>query len=246
VLGTINPVHEIGRLAHQAGALFLVDGAQSVPHMPVDVKEIGCDFLAFSGHKMLAPMGIGALYGKRELLEEMAPFLYGGGMIADVNLENAIWNRLPWKFEAGTPNVCGGVALGGAIDRRNDRYLEGAMDYLERIGMDQVRAHEKAVTEFALEGLQAVEGVKVYGPLDPDRRSGVVTFSVEWNDAHLVARLLNDDGIAVRSGGHCGYPLADRLAVEGTVRASFYIYNTEDEVERFLEALDDIVRHKLL
>ena len=246
VLGTINPVEEIGRLARQVGALFLVDGAQSVPHLPVDVNEIGCDFLVFSGHKMLAPMGIGVLYGKRELLEVMAPFLYGGGMIADVNLDNATWNRLPWKFEAGTPNVCGGLALGGGTDRRNDRHLEGAVDYLGRIGMVQVRAHERALTEFALEGLQAIEGVKVYGPLDPDERSGVVTFSVAWNDAHLVARLLNDVGIAVRSGGHCGYPLADRLAVEGTVRASFYIYNTIAEVECFLDALEDIIQHKLV
>jgi cysteine desulfurase/selenocysteine lyase len=246
VLGTINPVREIGRLAHQAGAWFLVDGAQSVPHMRVDVKEIGCDFLVFSGHKMLAPMGIGVLYTRRELLEKMAPFLYGGGMIADVNLESAIWNTLPWKFEAGTPNVCGAVALGGARNRHRDQHLEGAVDYLERIGMDRVRAHEKVLTELALEGLQAIEGVHIYGPLDPGQRCGIVTFTVAWNDAHLVARLLNDEGIAVRSGSHCGYPLADRLAVEGTVRASFYIYNTRDEVERFLVALEDIVRHKLL
>ena len=246
VLGTINPVREIGRLAHEVGALFLVDGAQSVPHLPVDVEEIGCDFLVFSGHKMLAPMGIGVLYGKRDLLEQMTPFLTGGGMIADVNLETATWNKLPWKFEAGTPNVCGGIALGGAEDKRTSRRLVGAVDYLERVGMTHVRAHEKALTRYALEGLQAVEGVKQHGPLDPDRRTGVVTFGVAWNDAHLVARLLNEDGIAVRSGGHCGYPLADRLAVEGTIRASFYIYNTLAEVDRFLEALEDIIQHKLL
>ncbi len=246
VLGTVNPVREIGRLAHAAGALFLVDGAQSVPHLPVDVKEIGCDFLAFSGHKMLAPMGIGTLYGREELLEEMSPFLYGGGMVADVNLEQAIWNALPWKFEGGTPNVCGAVALGGATDRRTGRHLEGAVDYLARIGMEAVRAHEQALTEAALEGLRAIAGVRVYGPPDVAQRSGVVAFTVEWNDAHLVAQLLNDAGIAVRSGDHCGFPLADRLAVEGTVRASFYVYNTLDEVARFLEALDDVVRHKLL
>jgi cysteine desulfurase/selenocysteine lyase len=246
VLGTINPVEEIGRLAHQAGAMFLVDGAQSVPHMPVDVKEMGCDFLAFSGHKMLAPLGIGVLYGRRELLEDMPPFLYGGDMIADVSLEGATWNELPWKFEAGTPNVCGGIALGGATDRRHDRHLEGAVGYLERIGMAQVRAHEKALTKSALNGLQDIDGVRVYGPLDPDQRGGVVTFNVEGSDAHLVAQLLNDEGIAVRSGGHCAYPLADRLDVEGTVRASFYIYNTRDEVGRFIEALEDVVQHKLL
>lgn len=246
VLGTVNPVHEIGRLAHAAGALFLVDGAQSVPHLPVDVQEIGCDFLAFSGHKMLAPMGIGTLYGRRDLLEEMSPFLYGGGMVADVNLDAVIWNALPWKFEGGTPNVCGAVALGGATDKRAGQHLEGAVDYLTRIGMEAVRAHEQALTRAALEGLQTIEGVRVYGPLDVEQRSGVVAFTVEWNDAHLVAQLLDDEGIAVRSGDHCGFPLADRLAVEGTVRASFYIYNTMGEVERFLEALDDIVRHKLL
>jgi len=246
VLGTINPVQEIGELAHRAGALFLVDGAQSVPHLPVNVREIGCDFLAFSGHKMLAPMGIGALYGRRDLLEEMSPFLYGGGMVADVSLEEAVWNALPWKFEGGTPNVCGAVALGGATDRRTGRHLEGAVDYLARLGMEAVRAHERALTARALEGLRAIEGVRVYGPLDPGQRSGVVAFSVAWSDAHLVAQLLNDEGIAVRSGEHCGFPLAERLAVEGTVRASFYVYNTMDEVERFIEALDDIVRHKLL
>ncbi len=246
VLGTINPVSEIGRWAHAAGALFLVDGAQSVPHLPVDVREIGCDFLAFSGHKMLAPMGIGVLYGRRELLEGMSPFLYGGGMVADVDLERAVWNALPWKFEGGTPDVCGAVALGGATDRRTGRHLEGAVDYLTRIGMEQVRAHERMLTERALEGLRAIEGVRVYGPLDPARRSGTIAFTVEWNDAHLVAQLLNDEGIAVRSGEHCGFPLAERLGVEGTVRASFYLYNTMDEVEHFLEVLADIVRYRLL
>lgn len=246
VLGTINPVHEIGRLAHEVGALFLVDAAQSVPHLPVDVQELGCDFLAFSGHKMLAPMGIGVLYGKRALLEEMPPFLYGGGMIADVSVEEAVWNAVPWKFEAGTPDVCGAVALGGATDRRTGRHLEGAVDYLMRVGMEQIHVHERMLTERALEGLQAIEGVRVHGPLDLERRSGIVAFSVAWSDAHLVARLLNDEGIAVRSGEHCGYPLARRLAVEGTVRASFYIYNALDEVEHFLEVLEDIVQRRLL
>jgi cysteine desulfurase/selenocysteine lyase len=246
VLGTINPVREIGRLAHQAGALFLVDGAQSAPHMPVNVKEIGCDFFALSGHKMLAPMGIGALYGRRELLEEMTPFLYGGDMIADVTLERATWNKLPWKFEAGTANVCGGIALGGATDLRTGKRLEGAVDYLERIGMAQVRAHERALTGYALEGLQAIGGVRVYGPLDPAQRGGVLAFNVEQEDAHLVAQFLNDEGIAVRAGGHCAYPLADRLGVKATVRASFYIYNTKAEVERFLAVVEDIVRRRLI
>jgi len=249
VLGTINPVWEISRLAHQAGALFLVDGAQSAPHMPVNVEEIGCDFFALSGHKMLGPMGIGVLYGRRELLEEMTPFLYGGGMIADVKLEGARWNKLPWKFEAGTSNVCGGIALGGAVELKSGRRLEGAVDYLQRIGMDKVRAHEKDLTEYALEGLQAISGIRIYGPLSLDERTGVIALNVikggELVDSHIVAGFLNDEGIAVRSGGHCAHPLADRLGVEGTVRVSFYIYNTRDEVDRFLEVLDDIVRRRL-
>jgi len=246
VLGTVNPVQEIGRLAHEAGALFLMDGAQSVPHLTVNVREIGCDFMAFSGHKMLAPTGIGVLYGRRELLEEMSPFLYGGGMVTDVSLGHALWQTPSRKFEAGTPNVCGAVALGGARDRRTGRYLEGAVDYLARIGMEEVRTHEKRLTGAALEGLQAIEGVRVYGPLDPARRGGIVTFTIARNDAHLVAQLLDDEGIAVRSGGHCSFPLANRLGVEATVRASFYIYNTMAEVKRFLKALEDIVLHKLL
>jgi cysteine desulfurase/selenocysteine lyase len=246
VLGTVNPVREIGRLAHQAGALFLVDGAQSVPHMPVDVKEIGCHFLAFSGHKMLGPMGIGALYGRRELLEDMAPFLYGGDMIADVTVEGATWNKLPWKFEAGTANVCGGIALAGATDVRTQQHLEGAIDYLERIGMPEVREHERELTAYALEGLQSLKGVRVHGPLDLENRSGVLAFSVEHGDAHLVAQFLNDEAIAVRAGGHCAYPLQDRLGVDGTVRVSFYVYNTKDEVGRFLTVLEDIVRHRLV
>ena len=246
VLGAINPVREISQLADQVGALFLIDGAQSAPHMPVDVKEIGCDFFAFSGHKMLAPMGIGALYGRRELLEEMAPFLYGGGMISHVTMESATWNKLPWKFEAGTANVCGGIALGGATDVRTGRHLEGAIDYLERMGMAEVRAHERELTGYALEGVRSIEGIHVYGPLDLEKRSGVLAFSVEHGDSHLVAQLLNDEGIAVRAGGHCAHPLADRLGVGGTVRASFYVYNTKNEVDRFLKVLDDIVQHRLV
>lgn len=249
VLGTINPVKEIGRIAHEAGALFLVDGAQSVPHMPTDVKELGCDFLAFSGHKMLAPMGIAVLYGKRELLEKMTPFLYGGDMIADVKLEGATWNKLPWKFEGGTSNVCGGIALGGAMELKSGQRLEGAVDYLQRIGMEEVRAHERELTEYALAGLRAIPSVRIYGPWNSNERVGVIAFNVikrgELVDPHIVAGFLNDEGVAVRSGGHCAYPLADRLGVEGTVRVSFYIYNTRGEVDRFLEVLDDIVRRRL-
>jgi cysteine desulfurase/selenocysteine lyase len=250
VLGTINPVREIGRMAHRAGALFLVDGAQSVPHMPVSVREIGCDFMAFSGHKMLAPMGTGVLYGRRELLQAMSPFLYGGDMIADVSLQDVTWNELPWKFEAGTPNVCGGIALGGATERKSGRHLTGAMDYLEQLGMDAVRAHEIELTARILHGLQEMPEIEIYGPPDARQRCGVVAFNVVKEgarvDAHLVAQLLNDEGIAVRAGGHCAYPLAQRFEIAGTVRASFYVYNTVAEVDRFLRELLVIVSQKLL
>jgi cysteine desulfurase/selenocysteine lyase len=220
--------------------------------LPTSVQEIGCDFLALSGHKMLAPMGIGALYGRRELLEEMTPFLGGGDMIADVTLEGATWNELPWKFEAGTPNVCGSIALGGAYDRRTGRRLEGAVDYLSSLGMEAVRAHEIELTARALQGLQAMPEIHLYGPGEAERRCGVVAFTVEKDgeasDAHLIAQLLNDVGIAVRAGGHCAYPLAHRLGLgtDGTVRVSFYIYNTVEEVDGFLDALREIVRYKLL
>ncbi len=247
VLGVVNPVVEIARMAHQVGALFLLDGAQSVPHLPVRVEELGCDLLAFSGHKMLAPMGIGVLYGRRELLEQMAPFLYGGDMIARVTLEGATWNDLPWKFEAGTANVAGGIALGGATDLRSGRQLIGAVDYLEEIGMEQVWAHDQTLTARMLEGLQAIPGVRIYGPLQVEERASVVSFTVEGADPHLVAQLLDDEGIAVRAGGHCAHPLADRLGIpQGTVRASTYLYNTAEEVDRFLEVLAEIVQRRLL
>jgi cysteine desulfurase/selenocysteine lyase len=250
VLGAVNPVREIARLAHEAGALCLVDGAQSVPHMPVNVAEVGADFLCFSGHKMLAPMGIGVLYGRHELLEEMPPVLYGGDMIEDVSLERATWNALPCKFEAGTPNVAGAVALGGATDHRAGRHLFGAMDYLSELGMGAVREHERSLVARAMAGLEAMPEVRVYGPSAPSERAGVVSFSVEKHgmpaDAHLVAQLLDEAGIAVRAGGHCAYPLAARLGIAGTVRASFYLYNTLSEVDYLLTSLQEIIDHKLL
>jgi cysteine desulfurase/selenocysteine lyase len=250
VLGAINPVVEIGQLAHEVGALFLVDGAQSVPHLALSVQELDCDFLAFSGHKMLAPMGIGALYGRREILEEMAPFMRGGDMISDVTLDGATWNELPWRFEAGTPNVCGGIALGGATHRRSGHRLEGAVGYLERVGMDLIRQHEIELTARLLEGLRAMPGVRIYGSLDARERCGVVAFNIDkdgaWVDSHLVAQLLDDVGFAVRAGGHCAYPLTKRLQVAGTVRASMYLYNTLDEVDDFLDALREIIVYKLL
>ncbi len=240
VLGTINPVDEICRLAHSVGALALIDGAQSAPHLPVNVQAMDCDFYAFSGHKMLAPLGIGVLYGRQELLERMRPFLYGGDMIAHVTLEHADWNRLPWKFEAGTANVAGGVALGGAVDVRSGQALDGAVTYLQRLGMEQVRAHEVELTQRALAALDAIPGVRTYGPRDLAQRGGVVSFNVEGMESHLVARLLDDEGIAVRSGGHCAYPCMDALGVPGTARASFYIYNTLEEVDRLAEVLAGI------
>ncbi|MBM4430903.1 MAG: SufS family cysteine desulfurase [Chloroflexi bacterium] len=250
VLGTINPVREIGRLAHAAGALLLVDGAQSVPHLPVTVQELDCDFLAFSGHKMLAPMGIGVLYGRAELLEQMAPFLRGGDMIDQVNAQTATWNRLPWKFEAGTPDVAGAVALGGAIDHASGQRLVGAIDYLTGLGMEAVRSHELELTSHLLRGLQAVPGVRVFGPSSPEQRCGVVAFDVhssgEFGDAHLIAELLNEEGIAVRAGGHCAYPLLSRLGVPGTLRASVYLYNTMAEIDRLLDVLQEIISHKLV
>lgn len=245
VLGTINPVAEIGRMAHAAGALFFLDGAQSVPHMPVCVQEIGCDFLAFSGHKMLAPMGIGVLYGRRELLEQMSPFLYGGDMIADVTLERSTWNELPWKFEAGTADVAAGIALGGAEDLRTGRRLIGAVDYLEALGMEAVRAHEQMLLGRLLEGLRAMPRIRTYGPQELERRGAVVSFSVEGANPYLVAQLLDDEGIAVRAGGHCAHPLTQQLGVPGTVRVSPYIYNTPEEIDRFLAVLEEIVRRRL-
>jgi cysteine desulfurase/selenocysteine lyase len=250
VLGTIVPVRDIAQAAHEAGALFLIDGAQSVPHLPTNVQEMGCDLLVFSGHKMLAPMGIGVLYGRRELLEEMAPFQYGGDMIADVTPKGATWSELPWKFEAGTPNVGGALALGGAIDRRTGQHLEGAVDYLGGLGMHAVRAHQVELTAHMLQRLLGLPGVRVYGPLDAELRCGAVAFNVEktgeLQDAHLIAELLDDAGIAVRAGGHCAYPLIHRLGLPGVVRASAYIYNTIQEVDLLADALQRIIDHQLL
>ena len=245
VLGTINPVAEVARVAHEAGVLLLVDAAQSVPCMPVDVQALGVDFLAFSGHKMLAPFGTGVLYGREELLQEMSPFLFGGDMIATVTESGSTWNSLPWKFEAGTPDVAAGVALGGATDRRTGRRLVGAVDYLEGIGMEAVRAHEAALLDRLVTGLREISGVNLTGPADCAQRAAAVSFSVDGADPFMVAQLLDNEGICVRAGGHCAYPLAARLGVDGTVRASPYIYNTAEEIERFLEVVRDIVANRI-
>jgi cysteine desulfurase / selenocysteine lyase len=239
-------VADVARMAHAAGALFLIDAAQSVPCMPVNVQDLGCDFLAFSGHKMLAPFGIGVLYGKEELFGQMSPFLFGGDMIETVTETGATWNSLPWKFEAGTPDVAAGIALGGAVDKRTGVRLVGAVDYLEALGMEAVREHEMALLSRLVTGLSGMTRVSVLGPMDAARRAAAVSFSVEGGDPLVIAHMLDDEGICVRAGGHCAYPLAARLGVDGTVRASPYIYNTTDEIDQFLDVVKDIVRSKLL
>jgi cysteine desulfurase/selenocysteine lyase len=250
VLGTINPIEEIGHLAHSVGALMLVDAAQSVPHLPVDIKTLGCDFMAFSGHKMLAPLGTGVLYGRKDLLDELSPFKYGGGMVRDIVSDEFAWDEPPGKFEAGTPDVAGAVALGGAVSPDGGKRLEGAVGYLEELGRNWVRAHEIALTEHALQGLEQIPGIRIYGPLQAQNRGGLIAFNLERTgkliDDHLVAQLLDQAGIAVRAGGHCAHPLIRRLGVQGAVRVSFYIYNTVAEVDFFLETLKDIVTRQIL
>jgi cysteine desulfurase/selenocysteine lyase len=224
-LGTINDAAEITRRAQAAGAVVAIDAAQSVPHMPVDVQAIGCDFLAFSGHKMLGPMGSGVLYGKRALLEAMPPFLGGGGMIRKVGLERSTWADVPAKFEAGTPAVGEAIGLGVAVE------------YLTRLGMDRVRAHERELVAYALERLAEVPDLTVHGPLDPDLRGGVVAFSLADIHPHDVAAILDGENVAVRAGHHCTQPLMARLGVVATTRASFYVYNAPDDVDRLVAAL---------
>jgi len=224
VLGTVNPIAEMTQQAHDAGAIILVDGAQSIPHMPVDVQALNVDFFAFSGHKMVGPTGVGILYGKRELLEAMPPWMGGGDMISTVTLEGSTWNDLPYKFEAGTPIIAGAIGLGYAVD------------YLSGIGMEKVHQHEQAITAYALERLIEVPGVTVYGP-DAEQKGAVAAFTVDGIHAHDVAQMLDAEGIAVRAGHHCAMPLHDRLRVPATSRASFYLYNTLEEVNRLIEAL---------
>ncbi|MGQ9466521.1 MAG: aminotransferase class V-fold PLP-dependent enzyme [Anaerolineae bacterium] len=229
VLGTINPVKEIIPKAHAVGAVVLVDAAQSVPHMPVDVQDLDCDFLAFSGHKMCGPTGIGVLYGKERLLEEMPPFLGGGDMIRKVEWESATWNRLPWKFEAGTPAFVEGIGLGAAVD------------YLTAIGMEAIAAHERELTAYAMERLGSLPGLKIVGP-PAHQRGGVIAFTFHNIHPHDVAHMLDMEGIAVRAGHHCAQPLHHRLGLNATVRASFYLYNTPDEVDRLVQVLEQIAQ----
>jgi cysteine desulfurase/selenocysteine lyase len=225
VLGTINPIKELARVAHRAGALLLVDGAQSVPHMPVDVRDLECDFLAFSAHKMLGPTGVGVLYGKRVLLEAMDPFLGGGEMIQRVTFDSSTYADLPHKFEAGTPNIADVIAFAPAID------------YLEALGMDAVREHEREITQYAIDTLGAVEGVTLYGPRDATERGGAVTFNYGDLHPHDLSQVLDAEGIAIRAGHHCAQPLMRELGVVATARASFYLYNRKEEVDALVDAL---------
>jgi cysteine desulfurase/selenocysteine lyase len=225
VLGTINPVKEIAAIAHRFGALVLIDGAQSVPHMPVDVRDLDCDFLAFSAHKMLGPTGVGVLYGKRAILDAMDPFLGGGEMIKRVTYETSTYADLPHKFEAGTPNIADVIAFGAAID------------YLEGLGMDAVRAHEIGITQYAIDALSAVEGVTLYGPKDARDKGGAVAFNYGDLHAHDLSQVLDQEAIAIRAGHHCAQPLMRRLDCVATARASFYIYNTREEVDALVDGL---------
>lgn len=225
VIGGITPIQEIIDLVHEYQAVVLVDGAQAVPHMKVDVQKLDADFYAFSGHKMMAPTGIGVLYGKRELLEEMEPTEFGGEMIDFVELYDSTWKELPWKFEAGTPIIAGAIALAEAIT------------YLEKIGLDRIHEHEQMLSRYALEKLAQIDGITVYGPQDVSKRTGVITFNLEGVHPHDLATILDEEGIAVRAGHHCAQPLMKWLEVSSTARASFYIYNTKEEVDAFIKAL---------
>jgi cysteine desulfurase/selenocysteine lyase len=224
--GTLNPLGEIIAAAHRRGALAVVDAAQSVPHMPVDVQAMDCDFLAFSGHKMLGPTGVGVLYARYELLEAMEPYQGGGEMIRRVRLEGATWNDVPWKFEAGTPSIADVIAFSAALD------------YLSALGMGNVRAHEQAVTAYALGRLRQLEDIIIYGPQDISQRGGVVSFNYPDIHPHDVGTILDREGVAIRAGHHCAQPLMRRFDISGTARASFYIYNTLEEVDALVEGIE--------
>ena len=224
VLGTINPADEIIRMAHEVGAIVLVDGAQSVPHLHVDVQSLDADFYAFSAHKMCGPTGIGALYGKTSLLEAMPPFLGGGDMIKEVKLRSFRPNTLPHKFEAGTPAIAEAVGFGAAVD------------YLTSIGMDDIAAHEHDITEYALERLEEIPGVKLFGP-SADKKGGVASFTLDGVHPHDVAQILDEDGVAVRAGHHCAQPLHEKFGIPATSRASFYLYSTKEEVDMLVKGL---------
>ena len=228
-MGTINPGRDMVAAARKAGATVLVDGAQSTPHQPVDVRALGCDFYAFSGHKMLGPTGAGILYGRRELLEAMDPFMAGGDMIRTVRIEGTTYHELPWKFEAGTQAIAEVIGLGAAVD------------YLNGLGMDAVRAHELEITEYAYEALSEVEGLTVYGP-PPSRRAGVISFSLDGIHPHDLATIADRDQVCLRAGHHCAMPLMTRLGLAATARASFYVYTQKEEVDRLVSSIQEAQR----
>lgn len=225
VLGCINPVKEIAKFAHQVGAYMVVDGAQSAPHMAIDVQNLDCDFFTLSGHKMLGPTGIGVLYSKEEILNQMNPIEFGGEMIDFVYEQEATWKELPWKFEAGTPNIAGAIALGDAVD------------YLSNLGMENVHAYEQELVDYVLPKLQAIEGLTVYGPEDPSHHAGVIAFNIDGIHPHDVATALDYEGVAVRAGHHCAQPLINHLGISSAARASFYIYNTKEDCDKLVEAI---------
>ncbi|MDQ4041348.1 MAG: SufS family cysteine desulfurase, partial [Actinomycetota bacterium] len=228
VLGTVNPVAEIIGRAHAAGALVLVNGAQAIPHMRVDVKELGADFYGFTGHKVYGPTGIGVLYARRELLEEMPPFLAGGDMISSVDFQESRWNELPWKFEAGTPPIAEAVGLGAAVD------------FLSAIGMEAVRVHETDLVAYALRRLKEIPGLTIYGPPAPELRGALISFAIESVHPHDVAEIIAREGVCIRAGHHCAQPLMRRLGVAATSRASFAIHNTHRDVDRLITALGSV------
>ncbi|WLR50479.1 cysteine desulfurase [Bacillus tianshenii] len=224
VLGTINPIKEITQIAHENGAVMVVDGAQSTPHMKVDVQDLDCDFYAFSAHKMCGPTGVGVLYGKKKHLEKMEPVEFGGEMIDFVNLYDSTWKELPWKFEGGTPIIAGAIGLGAAID------------FLEEIGMDNIEAYEHKLAQYAMERLSGIKGMQIYGPSSGER-AGLVTFNIDDVHPHDLATVLDTEGIAVRAGHHCAQPLMRWLEVSATARASFYIYNTEEDIDKLADGI---------
>jgi cysteine desulfurase/selenocysteine lyase len=225
VLGTINPVEEVARAAHAKGALVLVDAAQAAPHLRIDVQALDCDFLAYSAHKMCGPTGAGVLYAKESLLEEMPPFLGGGEMIREVWADRATWNEIPYKFEAGTPNIAQAVGMGAAVE------------YIENLGLDAIREHEKEMADYALKRLDEI-GATLYGPRNVEERGGVVSFNLDEVHPHDMATILDQEGVCIRAGHHCAQPLMRKLGVPATARASFYVYNDTDDVDALIDALD--------
>lgn len=228
VLGVVNPIKKLAQMAHEHGAIMIADGAQSVPHMAINVQEMGVDFFAFSGHKMLGPTGIGVLYGRYDVLNQMQPAQFGGEMIEFVDLHEATFQPLPWRFEAGTPNIAGAIGLGAAVD------------YLTNIGMFEVAKYEQSLVDYALPKLKSIDGLTVYGPQESEQHTGVIAFNIAGIHAHDLATALDQEGIAVRAGHHCAQPLMHYLDVAATVRVSFYIYNTRQEIDRFVATLGKI------